>query len=695
MWKINEVLSLDGVRYRILQIDGGEIIWINIDEDKGIPTLILHAQLTALMDAERLIRADDPYSYLLYEEPKAHSAEFIKREESYQIIQSIISDADCFDSIKRSQLIKEIEQSGRAGRSTIYRLLRRYWQRGQTLNSLLPDYKTSGAPGQKRTSTGEQKSGRKRQNGRGFGIKINDDIERIMRLSVEKTLQNTDKLSVSSALRKFEKLFQQYYPDVPEEDKPTRRQFEYFYKREYDQVTRLVERVDEGIYKKDVRPLSSTATTGAIGPGSRYEIDATIADIYLVADDDRSKIIGRPTLYIVIDVFSRMITGFYIGFDNPSYVVAMQAFINACVEKTDICKSLGLNISTEEWPCIGLPDVVLADRGELMSNQLESLISTFNVRVESAPPRRGDAKGIVESCFRVLQAEFKPYAPGVVAGNKIKKHGEQDYRLDAAITISDFTRIILKTILFRNKNHVLTKYDRDADLPAGLPSIPLHLWQWGLQNRTGRLRSVDPDLLRVSILPRKKVSISTFGVCLWGRYYTSSEMLREGWLLRSQNVNRPDKLEAAYDPACADTIYLFPQSGSRSYWICSLTEQSRRFRGMTFWQVWDIQKEEKHFQANAIFDEDMHRRELDDYIQGVIAESKKLLPNVQESNQQRVRQIRSNKKEAREQERQQRTKPATIKPDQNVADVIPLNNEEDDYSYPSFVPGLFETDEDE
>jgi hypothetical protein len=390
-----------------------------------------------------------------------------------------------------------------------------------------------------------------------------------------------------------------------------------------------------------------------------------------------------------------MIAGFYVGFDNPSYVVAMQAFINACVEKTDICKSVGLNISTEEWPCIGLPDVVLADRGELMSNQLESLISTFNVRVESAPPRRGDAKGIVESCFRVLQAEFKPYAPGVVAGNKIKKHGEHDYRLDAAITISDFTRIILKTILFRNNHHVLTKYDRDADLPTDLPSIPLHLWRWGLQNRTGRLRSVDPDLLRVSILPRKKISISTFGVCLWGMYYTSTEILREGWLHRSQDVKRPDSLEAAYDPSCADTIYLFPQLGSRGYWVCSLTEKSRQFRGMTFWQVWDIQKEEKNNQANAVFDEAAHRRELDDYIQGVIAESKKLLPDVQESNQQRVRQIRSNKKEAREQERQQRTKSTTVQPEQNIAEVIPLQNSEDDYSYPSFVPGLFETDEDE
>ena len=315
-------------------------------------------------------------------------------------------------------------------------------------------------------------------------IKIDENIERLMRLAIEEKLLASTQLSIAKVLRDFKSKFIQYYPDVSKENLPTRRQFEYFYKREYDQSVRVQARTDEGIYKKDVRPLAGTATAASFGPGSRYEIDATIADIYLVADDDRSKIIGRPTLYIVIDVFSRMIAGFYIGFDNPSYVVAMQAFINACVDKTEICHSLGLNISVDDWPCIGLPDVVLADRGELMSNQLDSLISTFNVRIESAPPRRGDAKGIVERCFKTLQAEFKPYAPGVVVGNKIKKHGERDYRLDAAITISDFARIILRTILFRNNHHVLSKYDRDADLPIDMPSIPIHLWRWGLQNRT-------------------------------------------------------------------------------------------------------------------------------------------------------------------------------------------------------------------
>ncbi|MFH4170972.1 transposase, partial [Acinetobacter baumannii] len=89
-----------------------------------------------------------------------------------------------------------------------------------------------------------------------------------------------------------------------------------------------------------------------------------------------------------------------------------------------------------------------------------------------------------------------------------------------------------------NQYHVLDTYDRDADFPPDLPSIPLHIWNWGIQNRTGHLRTVDPDTLRIMILPRKKVSISTSGVNLWGLYYIGSEILREGWLHRSKEVTR-------------------------------------------------------------------------------------------------------------------------------------------------------------
>lgn len=100
---------------------------------------------------------------------------------------------------------------------------------------------------------------------------------------------------------------------TPKEDSknyPTLRQFRYFYHREYTKPQLIEAQTNPTDFKKDKRPLSATSTSSVLGPGSRYEIDATIADIYLVADDDRTKIIGRPTFYSISDVFSRMIAGF-------------------------------------------------------------------------------------------------------------------------------------------------------------------------------------------------------------------------------------------------------------------------------------------------------------------------------------------------------------------------------------------------
>ena len=690
MWQINEVLQLDGKLYRILAVNSGKIVWICLDLDTARPERRAELEIISYFDEGRLFRHVDPFASINVEEPLVGSVAFNKREQGLLIIQPIIVDELCFEPKIRAQRVEQVRKSGMASVATIYKLLRRYWQRGQKPNSLLPDYKNSGAPGKTRAASGQAKIGRSRKFGDGEGMKVTPDIERLFRLTIEKYILSADGLKTTVAYRRFSDLFEQYYPQVEKANRPTIRQFRYFYNREYKKTQRLEARTHPGIYKKDVRPLTSTATASVLGPGSRYEIDATIADIYLVDDEDRSKIIGRPTIYIVIDVFSRMIAGFYIGFDNPSYVVAMQAVANACIDKTNICTQLGIDVSLDEWPCIGLPDVILADRGEMMSHQVDALISGFNLRIESAPPRRGDAKGIVESCFHTLQAEFKPYVPGVVVGNRVKKHGERDYRLDAVMPISDFSQIILRTILFRNNYHVLDKYDRDADLPVDLPSIPRDLWNWGMQHRVGGLRQVDPLQLQVALLPRRKVSVSSFGVNMWGLYYTGTDLLREGWLHRSTEVNRPESLEAAYDPASADTIYLFPQTGSRIYWECSLTDRSRQFRGLTFWQVWDIQAEEKHNKANVKLIEDAKRRELDAFIKSKTVDAIKQSPSVTESGKKRIQQIRANKKSARDAERQNRAKSVTVAPGKPLADVMPLNPADDDYSLPHFVPELFD-----
>lgn len=487
-------------------------------------------------------------------------------------------------------------------------------------------------------------------------------------------------------------MFETAHPDVPKENFPTVAQLRYFYEREYVRPERIRLRANKIEYQKDIRPLQGTATTGVHGPGARYEIDATIADIYLLSAD-RQKIIGRPTLYVVVDVYSRLIAGFYVGFENPSYVTAMLALVNAMIDKSQICQSFGYDIEPEDWPSIGLPDAILADRGELLGHQIEYLEQAFGVRIENTPPYRGDAKGIVERHFRTIQADFKPFAPGVVAGTTIKKRGGKDYRLDATLTLDEFTKIIIGSILHRNQSSVLVKYDRDPDMPDTLAPVPINIWQWGIQNRSGRLRNTSESALKLALLPRQKVTLSDYGIQCFGAFYTCRELLASGWLHRT-GQQRPGPFMAAYDPAVTDIIYVFPDATKSDYWECSLTDRSREFRGRSMWELWDSQQQQRKSTAAAKLKERESKRSLENVIQETIQNAEKLRPSYfGESKTETLVGINQNRREAREQERQKRRADNKATEPKPKADVRYLTDQPEDGAFPDFLDDLFGDDE--
>lgn len=689
MWRVNEVIKYGGRRYRILHIEANSLFWIDIDDNKGLPEQQYLDSLNEWVEDGLVEQIDDPYAYLQGEVFAVDSPEHKMREEAYAVIEDVIVDEGMFYMRSRSERLKNaIAKSGK-GKSTVYKYLRRYWQRGQQKNAMLPDYKNSGAPGKQRNFNAK-KAGRSRMFGRGEGVPINEAIRKQFRRTIDEILMKDKGFSIRYAYRQFSAAYKFKHPEVGEHEIPTLRQFQYFYHSEYTKPEQIAARTPAGNYAKDVRPLHGTATEQALGPGSRYEIDATIADIYLVDDEDSEKIIGRPTVYMVIDVFSRMVTGFYIGFDNPSYPVAMKALISSFGDKVEVCKKFGVEINTVQWPCIGLPDVVLADRGELMSHQVSYLIDGLGVRLESAPPRRGDAKGIVERAFSAFQAVFKPYLPGMVEGSRVKKHGEKDYRVDAVISKRDFTEIILHAILMHNLRKPLEKYDRAADIPTDVPSIPIELWNWGLQHRAGRLRMVDMSLAQVLLLPRQKVTISEQGVKMWGLAYTGREIIEAGWMHRSSEINRPKGLYAAYDLGSANHIYLFPEPKKNKYWVCDLSSRSREFQNMTWNQVWQRQKEQKQRLAEAKYECSPEERALDELIKQKVKKATKTAAiRSSSSDAKRIRAIKPNKAEAREKERREMAvKPQRPRQEQ-PAKVIPFK-EEEDYKFPSFIPELFD-----
>ncbi|MDF7621626.1 transposase, partial [Escherichia coli] len=166
-------------------------------------------------------------------------------------------------------------------------------------NALLPDYVNSGARG-KRRKPNQAKLGRPRVVMEGKGSNVTPDIERIFRRVIEERLLKEKHPSIPDAYASGLNLLRAVLPELPTSELPTLGQFRYFYGREYHFTDTLPRRVSAVDFAKDFRPLSSTSTTEALGPGYRYQIDATIADIYLVSEHDRAllQIVGGDKLII-------------------------------------------------------------------------------------------------------------------------------------------------------------------------------------------------------------------------------------------------------------------------------------------------------------------------------------------------------------------------------------------------------------
>ncbi|WDE05425.1 DDE-type integrase/transposase/recombinase [Thalassomonas viridans] len=694
MFQINEVVEYNQALYRILILLPDHLIWIALEDKSAFPRLMSQSELSTAIDEEILFRRQDPYVELAFQTPEEGSTARVKRDKNYQLIKPLLDSPECYLPKSRSAIINKIIAEQGSTKQTLYRLARRYWQRGQTPNALLPDYKNSGAKGKKRTGTAK-KLGRPRKDMPGMGVIIDDFIERLFRIAIDKYLLTDKGYSFPYAHRRFKTIYENHFPDTPEEEMPTNWQMLHFYKREYQQAEKIQARVSRIAFNKDVRPIISTANTQVLGPGSRYEIDATIADIYLVSDSDRGNIVGRPVVYMVKDVFSRMVAGFYVGFENASYVAAMQSLAMAMTDKVELCRQYGFEIDSEDWPAVGLPDAILADRGEMLGYQIESLENNFSVRIENTPPYRGEAKGIVERSFKALHADYSAFAPGVVTGTKIKKRGDKDYRLDARLTIREFKEILLSSILYHNQFAVLEKYDRDIDMPTDLPLVPKELWNWGLQHRTGRLRAASYDALRVSLLPRIKATLSDLGACAFGVYYTSEELIKLGWLHRSPETVRPEKIDAAYDPGSADHIYLFPEKNSTKYWICKLADRSREFVGSSFWDVWQLQAQQKQTMAKSKVVSEQKKRHHEEFVVDKIKQAVKMAADTGSlSNAERIAAINDNKRKEKAVERRENAyRPEKTTRDRE-ADVVHLAEpEEPDYSYPDHIDELFGEDD--
>jgi hypothetical protein len=687
--QINQVLQspVSDSKVRLLYTNLDVFYVIGIDDTGAWPVPMSSEEL------EDYIPIADPFPIPIVE---TGSIAAQKRDEAYELLQPLLMEnAALFEKQSRNQLIKQaVETSGRP-RLFIVRALRRFWQRGMSPNALAPDYKQCGGGGKARRNT-STKMGRKRTVSSGEGLVVTEDVADIFRTAIETHYLVGKKVPIGEALKKVNSLLKSRYPDLQPEQLATRGQFDYFYRANYLKHEAERQRTSRKNYDKDLRPLTSTATTNNFGPGARYEIDATIVDLYLVSEADPELIVGRPVLYLVKDVFSRMIVGMYIGFENPSWVTAGMALANAFCSKVEYCASYGIEITDHDWPSVGIPASVFADRGELLSRQADTLVNRFGIQLSNSRSYRGDDKGICERHFNTIQAEFKPYVGGVVEAVNGKKRTGKRYELDAELGLSAFTEMMIHLVLRHNKSHVVKDYDFAQDMPESLPAVPVELWNWGISHRTGKLRQCEETQARINMLPNEIATVSAVGIKLQGLNYTCKEALKAGWFDRIKQ-NRPSKVEAAFDPRTTNVIYIRPADTTDDYWVCELSDRSRSYRGMTFVEAGQKQLERRKTASAAGQKASYAAADTLDIVESIVQRERKKKPSKStQSASARLKGIRANRQDELATERQKTTLSRSSGSQQNTpkAPVVDIKTRaESSLDYPS-LDDFLEDDDD-
>ncbi|MGZ5027431.1 MAG: transposase, partial [Methylobacter sp.] len=231
MFRINEVLSLDDQLYRILAELPEEFVWIAIEDKSALPSVVSKTDLMSAIEREVLARAADPFQALSFQVLDDDSPAKAIRDKNYELIKPIVSEPRFYVPKVRSAMINRIILERRSTKMTLYLLLRRYWQRGQVPNALIPDYKNSGGKGKVRAAK-NTKLGRPRLHAPGTGTAVNEAVEKLFRIAIDRYLLTEEKHSLLYAHRRFQSLYANCYPDVEESEIPTKWQMLHFFKRE-------------------------------------------------------------------------------------------------------------------------------------------------------------------------------------------------------------------------------------------------------------------------------------------------------------------------------------------------------------------------------------------------------------------------------------------------------------------------------
>lgn len=476
-----ELVASNGRNYRIVEVlDFESVIGCNLESGRNAPLAIQSLEpveeiaATGIRDIET-IGAED----------------WQTAQTRYAAIKPLLA----FDSGRRDVEARAKETG--FSFPTLYRWIRRYRSVG-TLDALVPE-----------------KRGVKRGTKR-----LSPHAESLIQEAIEKLYLTVERPSVQRVVDDVRRrAFEQELAEVPHANTIRARV------AAIDEKKRMRRRGQKERAKNEFTPVPGQFPH-ADYPLSVVQIDHTPADILLVDDVYRMPI-GRPWITLAIDVYSRMVAGYYLSFDAPSETSVAMCVANAVLPKDEW---LALHEVDASWPVWGMMDAIHVDNGaDFRSSGFRNACMMHDIRLEYRPVKQPRFGGHIERLLGTLLGEMHSL-PGTTFSS-VKERGEYPSEKRAAMTKSEFEQWLVTLIckVYHKRMH------------NELGMTPEKQWEIGIfgnAETAGRGVPAIPGnrhALLLDFLPSFERTIQQRGVSIDGLNYYA-DVLR-GWI----NAKDPDK----------------------------------------------------------------------------------------------------------------------------------------------------------
>lgn len=401
--------------------------------------------------------------------------------------------------------------------TTLYRWVKRYRETG-LLQSLVPLVGMRGPHGH---------------------VRIHEEAEQITKHAINSLYLSKQKLTASEVYIEIKKRCKNAGIPAPHENTIRNRikllSAEHtIAKRESRQIADRKYKNTDGMFPEGLSPLQVV------------QIDHTPMDIILVDEVER-KPIGRPYLTLAIDVYSRMIVGFYITLEVPSYFSVSQCLSNAILTKEKYLQKIGVE---GEWNVWGIPKTLNFDNSQdFRSEALKRFCEQYGITIMLRPVARPQFGGHIERLIGTTMQKVHTL-PGTTFSN-ITQRGQYKSDKEAAMTLSELEQWMGEFIVnvYHKRIHSSLNMSPEKKYEEGI---------FGTEEQPGiglPFRIADEERLRIDLLPGIERTVQQHGVMIEKiKYY--GDVLRR-WINSEDQDGKARKFVFKIDPRDISRIFFF------------------------------------------------------------------------------------------------------------------------------------------